>query len=57
MSSKDFPPHALHDYALLADRERGALIGPDGAVNWLRAPPGTTTPSWRPSSAKEASTP
>ncbi|MFD4950600.1 glycoside hydrolase family 15 protein [Streptomyces sp. NPDC058451] len=33
-----FPPHALHDYALLADGERGALIGPDGAVNWLCAP-------------------
>ncbi|MFF6996816.1 glycoside hydrolase family 15 protein [Streptomyces sp. NPDC008313] len=33
-----FPPHALHDYALLADGERGALIGPDGAVAWLCAP-------------------
>ncbi|MFI5683279.1 glycoside hydrolase family 15 protein [Streptomyces sp. NPDC051636] len=33
-----FPPHALHDYALLADGERGALIGPDGAVVWLCAP-------------------
>ncbi|MGW4439240.1 trehalase-like domain-containing protein [Streptomyces sp. NPDC004596] len=38
MSSKAFPPHALHDYALLADGERGALIGPGGAVNWLCAP-------------------
>ncbi|MER6470871.1 glycoside hydrolase family 15 protein [Streptomyces collinus] len=38
MSSPSFPPHALHDYALLADGERGALIGPDGAVNWLCAP-------------------
>ncbi|MDX3249518.1 trehalase-like domain-containing protein, partial [Streptomyces sp. ME18-1-4] len=33
-----FPPHAQHDYALLADGERGALVGPDGAVNWLCAP-------------------
>ncbi|MFJ9733279.1 glycoside hydrolase family 15 protein [Streptomyces sp. NPDC101171] len=38
MISTSFPPHALHDYALLADGERGALIGPDGAVNWLCAP-------------------
>ncbi|MGW4350120.1 glycoside hydrolase family 15 protein [Streptomyces sp. NPDC004690] len=38
MSTASFPPHALHDYALLADGERGALIGPDGAVAWLCAP-------------------
>ncbi|MFK4144775.1 glycoside hydrolase family 15 protein [Streptomyces sp. NPDC004065] len=38
MSVMSFPPHALHDYALLADGERGALIGPDGAVTWLCAP-------------------
>ncbi|MGW5198150.1 glycoside hydrolase family 15 protein [Streptomyces spiralis] len=38
MSITTFPPHALHDYALLADGERGALIGPDGAVTWLCAP-------------------
>ncbi|MEU6355437.1 glycoside hydrolase family 15 protein [Streptomyces sp. NPDC047072] len=36
--STPFPPHALHDYALLADGERGALIGPDGAIGWLCAP-------------------
>lgn len=36
--STAFPPHALHDYALLADGERGALVGPDGALNWLCAP-------------------
>jgi hypothetical protein len=36
--SGTFPPHALHDYALLADGERGALLGPDGAVGWLCAP-------------------
>ncbi|MFI6937562.1 glycoside hydrolase family 15 protein [Streptomyces sp. NPDC050287] len=33
-----FPPHALRDYALLADGERGALIGPDGAISWMCAP-------------------
>ncbi|MDX3116717.1 MULTISPECIES: glycoside hydrolase family 15 protein [Streptomyces] len=38
MSTMSFPAHALHDYALLADGERGALIGPDGAVDWLCAP-------------------
>ena len=38
MQPTDFPPHALHDYALLADGERGALIGPDGAIAWLCAP-------------------
>ncbi|MCW7941268.1 glycoside hydrolase [Streptomyces hygroscopicus] len=36
--STPFPPHALHDYALLADGERGALIGPDGDIAWLCAP-------------------
>ena len=36
--SSPFSPHALHDYALLADGERGALIGPDGAIGWLCAP-------------------
>lgn len=38
MSPTPFPPHALHDYALLADGERGALIGPDGVIAWLCAP-------------------
>ncbi|MFB7244180.1 glycoside hydrolase [Streptomyces populi] len=38
MTTTSHPPHALHDYALLADGERGALVGPDGAVNWLCAP-------------------
>ncbi|MFF1483247.1 glycoside hydrolase family 15 protein [Streptomyces sp. NPDC058319] len=38
MTGPHFPPHALHDYALLADGERGALIGPDGAIDWLCAP-------------------
>jgi hypothetical protein len=31
-------PHALRQYALIADGERGALIGPDGALAWLCFP-------------------
>ena len=33
-----FPPHVLREYALVADGERGALIGPRGDVAWLCAP-------------------
>jgi hypothetical protein len=33
-----FGPHVLREYALIADGERGALIGPDGAISWLCAP-------------------
>ena len=33
-----FPPHVLREYALLADGERGAVIGPRGDVVWLCAP-------------------
>ncbi|WP_406176934.1 glycoside hydrolase family 15 protein [Streptomyces sp. NBC_00996] len=33
-----YPPQALHDYAFLADGERGALIGPRGEICWLCAP-------------------
>jgi alpha,alpha-trehalase len=33
-----FRPHVLREYALIADGERGALIGPDGAMSWLCAP-------------------
>ncbi|MFJ9611583.1 glycoside hydrolase family 15 protein [Kitasatospora sp. NPDC101176] len=32
------PPHALRDYALLADGERGALVGPRGDIVWMCAP-------------------
>ena len=32
-----FPPHALRDYALLAGRERGAIIGPRGEIASLCA--------------------
>ncbi len=31
-------PHVLREYALIADGERGALIGPDGAMVWLCFP-------------------
>jgi hypothetical protein len=31
-------PHVLREYALLADGERGALIGPRGDVAWMCAP-------------------
>jgi hypothetical protein len=31
-------PHVLRDYALLADGERGAVVGPDGEITWLAAP-------------------
>ena len=33
-----FAPHALRDYAMLADGERGAIIGPRGEIAWLCAP-------------------
>lgn len=31
-------PRVMREYALVADGERGALIGPDGSVSWLCAP-------------------
>jgi hypothetical protein len=34
----EFPPHVLREYALIADGERGALVGPRGDVCWLCAP-------------------
>ncbi len=33
-----FPPHVLREYALLADGERGAIVGPRGDVVWMCAP-------------------
>jgi alpha,alpha-trehalase len=33
-----YPPHVLRDYALIADGERGALVGPRGGIVWLCAP-------------------
>jgi alpha,alpha-trehalase len=32
------PPHVLREYALIADGERGALIGPRGDMTWLCVP-------------------
>ncbi|HKA97291.1 MAG TPA: trehalase-like domain-containing protein [Streptosporangiaceae bacterium] len=37
-STGEFPPHTLRDYALIADGERGALIGPRGEIIWMCAP-------------------
>jgi hypothetical protein len=33
-----FGPHVLREYALLADGERGALVGPRGDISWLCVP-------------------
>ena len=33
-----FPPQVLREYALLADGERGALVGPQGDITWMCAP-------------------
>ena len=33
-----FPPQVLRQYALLADGERGALVGPHGDIAWMCAP-------------------
>ncbi|MFI1179717.1 glycoside hydrolase family 15 protein [Streptomyces sp. NPDC020799] len=33
-----FPPHPLREYALLADGERGILVGPRGDFAWMCAP-------------------
>lgn len=33
-----FAPHVLREYALIADGERGALIGPHGDMVWLCVP-------------------
>lgn len=36
--SASFPPHVLREYSLIADGERGALIGPRGDIAWMCAP-------------------
>jgi alpha,alpha-trehalase len=33
-----FPPHVLREYAVLADGERGALVGPRGEIVWMCVP-------------------
>jgi hypothetical protein len=35
---QQFPLHVLREYALLADGERGALVGPRGDIAWMCAP-------------------
>jgi GH15 family glucan-1,4-alpha-glucosidase len=37
-AAPSYPPHVLRDYALIADGERGALVGPRGDIVWLCAP-------------------
>jgi hypothetical protein len=34
----EFAPHVLREYALIADGERGALIGPRGEIVWMCLP-------------------
>lgn len=36
--ASEFPPHILRQYALLADGERGVLVGPHGEFAWMCAP-------------------
>lgn len=37
-STGQVPPHVLREYALLADGERGAVVGPHGDIVWMCAP-------------------
>jgi hypothetical protein len=34
----EFPPHVLREYSLLADGERGVLVGPKGDFSWMCFP-------------------
>jgi hypothetical protein len=38
MAGPVLAPHALRDYALLADGERGVLVGPRGDFAWMCFP-------------------
>ncbi|MGH9171706.1 MAG: glycoside hydrolase family 15 protein [Acidimicrobiales bacterium] len=38
VGTEAFPPHVLRHYALLADGERGILVGPRGDFAWMCAP-------------------
>jgi hypothetical protein len=40
-AGQGFPPHALRDDGLLADGERGAIIGPRARLPGYARPPGT----------------
>ncbi|HEY5180556.1 MAG TPA: trehalase-like domain-containing protein, partial [Dermatophilaceae bacterium] len=37
-SPSEFSPHVLREYALLADGERGAVVGPRGDIVWMCVP-------------------
>ena len=37
-SASPVPLHALQQYALLSDGERGAVVGPCGEIVWMCAP-------------------
>ena len=37
-AAAEFLPHVLREYALLADGERGAILGPRGDIVWMCAP-------------------
>ncbi len=37
-AAEAFPPHVLREYSLLADGERGILVGPRGDFVWMCAP-------------------
>lgn len=53
-SAAAFPPHVLREYALLADGQRGILIGPRGDISWSARLDGTPLPCSRVSSAGAA---
>ena len=38
MTARGVDPHALREYALIADGERGAVVGPHGEVAWMCFP-------------------
>jgi hypothetical protein len=42
-ASDQIAPQVLREYALLADGERGAVVGPGGDIVWLCAPRWTVT--------------
>ena len=37
-ATQPFPPHVLREYTLLADGERGAVLGPQGDIAWMCVP-------------------
>ena len=37
-ASSALPPHVLREYALLADGERGVVVGPRGDIAWMCVP-------------------